>query len=250
MDDPSSRSLRLLALLQTGRAWSAGELAERLGVAHRTVRRDVARLRSLGYDIRSAPGPGGAYRLAPGVRIPPLLLGADEVCALVTGLLVLETGSADATASTVRAKLERLLTPDLRRRAAATAMTTEVLAPTAPRADWSLLGAVAEAIGAGRHLHFTYTDRRGAVSARRVEPHRHILRHGIWYLIAYDTGREDWRVFRLDRIRDAAPHPAPSGWEGHEVPYDAIDTWFTTDFGRLGDGGPSEPARSPYRPAP
>ncbi|WP_226438514.1 helix-turn-helix transcriptional regulator [Rhodococcus yananensis] len=232
MESPSSRALLLLSLLQTGRAWTASELAQRLDIADRTVRRDIARLRSLGYDISSAPGPGGAYRLVPGLRIPPLLLDADEVCTLVTGLLVLEAGEADAATTAVRAKLEQLLPPTLRRRATATALATQVITPAAGPADWSLLSALADAVDQRQHMRFSYTDQHGQVGERRVQPHRHVLRDGIWYLIAFDTQRDDWRLFRLDRIQNATAQPAPFGVDVHDFSESSIEDWLATDFGR------------------
>jgi len=232
MESPSSRALRLLSLLQTDRAWTASELAQRLDIADRTVRRDIARLRSLGYDIRSTPGPGGAYRLVPSIKIPPLLLDADEVCSLVTGLLVLEAGGPDTAISAVRGKLEQLLPPSLRRRATATALATQVITPAAGPADWQLLGMLAEAVAQDQHLRFTYTDQHGQITKRRVRPHRHILRNGTWYLIAYDTRRNDWRLFRVDRIQNAAPQRAPRGLNVPDFPHQSIEDWLTTDFGR------------------
>lgn len=233
MESPSARALLLLSLLQTGRAWTAAELAQHLDIADRTVRRDVARLRSLGYDIRSEPGPGGTYRLVPGIKIPPLLLGADEVCTLVTGLLVLEAGGADASAASVRAKLEQLLPSSLRRRAVATALATHVITPTAGPADWRLLGVLSEVVAHGQHLHFIYTDQHERISERQVRPYRHVLREGAWYLIAYDTQSAAWRLFRLDRIQAAAAQPAPFGVEIPDFPSPSIQEWLTTDFGRL-----------------
>lgn len=231
MDGPTSRSLRLLSLLQTGRPWTVEELSRRLSVAPRTVRRDVARLRQLGYDIAANPGPGGAYRLMPGTKIPPLLLDADEVCTLVTGLLVLEAEATDDTAATVRTKLEQLLPPSLRRRAVATAASTQVLT-TAGLAHWPSLGLLADAISNGEHVEFTYTDQHGRQSYRRVEPYRQVLRAGTWYLIAYDTRRRDWRLFRLDRVHEPSLSPAPSGYEPQVFLHPSIERWLATDFGR------------------
>lgn len=233
VQSPSSRALLLLSLLQTGRAWSAADLAQRLDIATRTVRRDIARLRSLGYDVRSAPGPGGTYRLVPSVRIPPLLLDADEVCSLVTGLLLLEAGSEDEAVTAVRVKLEQLLPATLRHRAVATALATHVLTPAAGPANWPLLGLLAEAVAEGQHLRFTYTDRHGCVSERHVRPYRHVLREGTWYLIAYDVQCTDWRLFRLDRIQHATVNPAPIGADVPDFPSASIQNWLHSDFGRL-----------------
>lgn len=233
MRNCSSRSLELLTLLQAGRKWSAEELSSRLEVAERTVRRDIARLRSLGYDIRSAPGPGGAYRLVPSVRIPPLLLTAEEVSALVAGLLILETGAQDAAVVSARSKLEQLLPSTLRRRAVTTAFATEVVAPSSDTVDWTLLGDVADAVENGNHLRFSYTDRHGRVSTRRVEPFRQVLRGGVWYLVCYDRDRSNWRLFRFDRIHDAASCGVPFGYTSPEFPSTSIQEWLATDFGRL-----------------
>lgn len=231
MDSPLARSLRLLALLQTGRRWTVADLGRRLEVAPRTVRRDVARLRTLGYDVQSHPGPGGAYTLAPSIKIPPLLLDADEVCTLVTGLLILEAGLADDSATTARAKLERLLPSGLRQRAVATAAAAQVLTAT-HTVHGPTLGMIADTIAAGRHLGFAYTDQHGHASNRIVQPYRQVLRHGIWYLIAYDTQREDWRLFRIDRIHEPAPRTPAPGYEARAFPEESIQHWLLTDFGR------------------
>lgn len=233
VESPSSRALLLLSLLQTGRAWTAADLAQRLDIADRTVRRDVARLRYLGYDIRSVPGPGGTYRLVPSVKIPPLLLDADEVCSLVTGLLLPEAGGVDEAVTTVRTKLEQLLPPKLRQQAAATALATQVITPVAEPVDWRLLGVLAEAVAQGQDLRFTYTDQHGKVSERHVRPYRHALRQGAWYLIAYDILRTDWRLFRLDGIQRATPEPAAAGIDVPDFPSPSIEDWLTTDFGRV-----------------
>lgn len=231
MDNPSSRSLRLLALLHTGRRWTVAELASRLGVASRTVRRDVARLRTLGYDVQSHPGAGGAYALAPSIKIPPLLLDADEVCTLVTGLLLLEAGHADDSATIVRTKLEQLLPPSLRQRAVATAAATQILTAT-HSVHRPALGRIADTIAAGEHLGFAYTDQHGRVSNRVVQPYRQVLRNGVWYLIAHDAQRDDWRVFRIDRIHEPEPcSPAP-GHQAHHFPHESIQHWLHSDFGR------------------
>lgn len=233
MENSSSRALLLLSLLQTERAWTALDLAHRLDVADRTVRRDIARLRSLGYDIRSMPGPGGTYRLVPSIKIPPLLLDAVEISTLVTGLIVLEAGSEDTAVTAVRAKLQQLLPPTMRRRAVATAQATQVITPMVGPADWKLLGVLAEAVAQRQHLRFLYTDQHGRLSERDVCPYRHVLREGTWYLVAYETRRTDWRLFRLDRIQDASPQRAPISDPVPDFPGTSIQEWLSTDFGRL-----------------
>lgn len=236
MANTSARTLELLALLQTGRAWRADELAERLGIAPRTVRRDIARLRSLGYDVSSSPCPAGAYRLEASVKVPPLLLDADEVSTLVSALLMLEAGvTEDASVTVVRAKLERLLPTSLRQRAAATALATQVLTATSGHVDWALVGLVADAVADGTLIRFTYTDQRARVSQRLVQPYRTVQRQGVWYLVGYDADRADWRVFRLDRVHEAARAGRPMGWSMPSFPDESIESWFRADLGRAHD---------------
>lgn len=232
MESPSSRALRLLSLLQSGRAWRAADLAHHLEIGNRTLRRDVSRLRSLGYEILAAPGPGGGYTLVPGVKIPPLLLDADEVSSIVTGLLVLEAGSIDPAAMAVRTKLEQLLPPRLRRRAAAVAFATQVIGVPTPAPDWEIVGVLADAVAEGHQVRFTYTDASGCTSDRHVVPYRHVLRRGTWYLIAYDTDRAAWRLFRLDRVQNAVPHTLPTRLVVPDFPDTSIENWLATDFGR------------------
>lgn len=231
MDSPSSRSLELLALLRSGREWTARDLAARLQVSERTVRRDAMRLREMGYDVGSRPGPGAVYTLRPSMRIPPLLLGADEVSTIITSLLVLEAWLPDdVTAATARTKLEQVLPGSLRRRAAAVALSTQVLRDAPGAVDWELVGTIADAVADGARLAFDYTDEHGRRSSRAVEPYRHLLRKQHWYLIAYDLARDDWRLFRLDRMRSAAA--SPGSHERHAFGWDSIDDWLTSDFGR------------------
>ncbi|MEW2462304.1 WYL domain-containing protein [Microbacterium sp. NPDC047426] len=231
MDTPSNRTLRLLSLLQTGGEWSVPELAARLEVSARTVRRDAQRLRDLGYDVRSRPGPGAAYRLRPGTRIPPLLLDADEVTTIITALLVLETGDpADPAPAVARAKLEQTLPPALRRRAAATALSTQILQPETAAVDWALVGTLADAVAQGSRLTFDYTDQHGTASARTIEPHRHVRRTSRWYVVAFDLDRDDWRLFRLDRMGHA--RILPGTHTPRDFPFASVEAWLTSDFGR------------------
>jgi predicted DNA-binding transcriptional regulator YafY len=230
MESPSTRSLQLLALLQSGREWTVRELAIQLRVSERTARRDAMRLRDLGYDVRSRPGPGGAYQLRPSMKIPPLLLSPDEVSTIITSLLVLEAWTPDDTSvAAARAKLEQVLPPSLRQRAAATALSTQILIKTPAPVDWELIGTLADAVATGAHLHFTYTDQNGRESRRTVEPYRHILRRQHWYLIGYDLDRDDWRLFRLDRVE--APTTIPGPHRLHEFPFNSIEHWLASNFG-------------------
>ncbi|OLT25085.1 transcriptional regulator [Actinomadura sp. CNU-125] len=230
MDSPTTRSLQLLALLQSAREWTAHDLAARLRVSERTVRRDAMRLRDMGYEVHSRPGPGATYALRPSMRIPPLLLSSDEVSTIITSLMILEAWSPhDTSVAAARAKLELVLPGNLRRRAAAIALSTQVLREAPAPTDWELVGTIADAVAMSARLMFDYTDQHGRGSRRTVEPYRHLLRHRHWYLIAYDLGRDDWRLFRLDRIQAPTTMPGPYG--RHAFPWDSIEDWLASDFG-------------------
>ncbi|WP_309104258.1 WYL domain-containing protein [Microbacterium sp.] len=238
MSTPTDRALQLLSLLQGGGELSAATLARRLGVSERTVRRDARRLRDLGYDVRARPGPGTSYRLRASIKIPPLLLDEDEVGAVAVALEMLAAWSpVDAAASSAAAKLAQVLPPRLARRARAVALSTQVVRGDRPVIDVATLGVLADAVGNESRVRFAYTDSRGGVSPRVVEPFRHVLRGERWYLIAFDLDRDDWRLFRLDRIRDAEPLPGRAG--ERPFPRMPLEEWLATDFGRL-----SGPTRS------
>lgn len=231
MDAPSHRTLHLLSLLQTGGEWSVPDLAARLAVSPRTVRRDAQRLRDLGYDVLSRPGPGAAYRLRPGTRIPPLLLDADDVTTIITGLLVLEAWSPeDPAAAVARGKIEQVLPPGLRRRAAATALSTQILRAEPAPAEWAGVGTLADAVAQGARVAFTYTDQHDRASERVIAPHRHIFRGGRWYVVGFDIDRDDWRLFRLDRMREV--RALPGVFAPREFPFASVEEWLTSDFGR------------------
>ncbi|GAA4015943.1 hypothetical protein GCM10022384_69090 [Streptomyces marokkonensis] len=231
VDTPSTRTLRLLSLLQTGREWNTSALAARLQVSERTVRRDAQRLRSLGYDVQSRPGPGAGYRLRPSTKIPPLLLSPDEVSTIITSLLVLEAWApGDPSVTAARSKLEQILPPTLRRRAAATAISTQILHEDPAPVDWALVGTLADAVATGASIRFDYVDQDGRHSQRTVEPYRHLLRQRHWYLVAYDTRREDWRLFRLDRMQAATI--IPGSHHPRNFPFDSIELWLASNFGK------------------
>lgn len=236
MESPSNRTLHLLSLLQAGGEWTVDELAERLDASPRTIRRDALRLRDLGYDLRSRPGPGAGYRLHPGTKIPPLLLDAGEVTTIITALLVLETWTpGDPSASVARTKLEQTLPPALRRRAAATALSTQILQTDPSPVDFALVGTLSDAVALGARVAFDYTDQHGRETQRTIEPYRHVLRQRQWYVVAYDIDRDDWRLFRLDRMRDARMLPGTHA--GREFPFASIEGWLSSDFGRAGSAG-------------
>ncbi|GAT70545.1 DNA-binding transcriptional regulator [Planomonospora sphaerica] len=210
--DMPGRLLRLLSLLQSRREWPGPELADRLGVSARAVRRDVDRLRGLGYPVEGTTGTAGGYRLVSGRDLPPLLLDDDEAVAIAVGLLTAADGTVAGIAeSSVRAlaKLERVLPARLRRRFDAVAgAVTPVARGGLPRVDPEVLAVLATACRDREMLAFAHRSRSGAVTSRRVEPYDLVSTHGLWYLLAYDPGREDWRIFRVDRITD----PRPTGW--------------------------------------
>jgi predicted DNA-binding transcriptional regulator YafY len=207
--DLPARMLRLLSLLQTRRDWSGAELADRLGVTVRTVRRDIDRLRELGYPVDSGPGHAGGYRLTSGTDLPPLLLDDDEAVAIAVALRTATVGLAGMSEIALRAlaKLERVLPTRLRGRVAAVQQTVTPLHYTVggPQADPRDLVTVAAACRDHEILTFDYTTRTGASAPRRVEPHALVAGAGLWYLVAFDTDREDWRLYRLDRLTSPAP---------------------------------------------
>ncbi|GAA3971705.1 YafY family protein [Thermobifida alba] len=226
------RLLRLLSLLQGRREWSGAELAERLGVSTRTVRRDVDRLRALDYPVESTTGTAGGYRLVSGRNLPPLLLDEEEAVAVALGLVTAGgSGVAGLGESALRAlaKLERLLPARLRPRLAALGGSAEAVpARGAPRVDPAVLAVLAACCRDRRVLAFDYLDRAGAGSARRVEPLRLVTFGGRWYLVAYDPSREDWRVFRADRI--TGPRPSHDRFLPRPLPAPDAVTYLTRSF--------------------
>ena len=205
----SSRLLTLLSLLQGRRDWPGGELADRLEVSGRTVRRDVERLRGLGYPVESLTGPAGGYRLAAGTAMPPLLLDDEEAIAIAVGLRTAARASITGIEETsVRAlvKLEQVLPAHLRRRVQALQSATMTM-PTGdgPTVDPQTLTVIAAACRDPERLRFGYEGRDGVASRREVEPHSLVNVGRRWYLVAWDCGRGDWRTFRLDRLTRPTP---------------------------------------------
>jgi predicted DNA-binding transcriptional regulator YafY len=201
----SSRLLSLLSLLQGRRDWPGDELADRLEVSGRTIRRDVERLRRLGYPVESLTGPAGGYRLAAGTAMPPLLLDDDEAIAIAVGLRTAARASVtgiEETSLRALVKLEQVLPSHLRRRVRALGDATAIGgAPGGPTVDPQALTVIAAACRDHERIRFHYTGRDGAESRREAEPHSLVNLGRRWYLVAWDCGREDWRTFRLDRVK-------------------------------------------------
>jgi predicted DNA-binding transcriptional regulator YafY len=197
------RLLQLLSLLQTRRDWPGPELAERLEIGVRTLRRDVDRLRRLGYPVQATPGVAGGYRLGAGAELPPLLLDEEEAVAVAVGLrTAASVGVAGIEETSVRAlaKLEQVLPSRLRRRVNAVGSATVPYPGTGPAVDAETLAIIAGAARDHERLRFKYRAREGQDSRRMVEPHGLVHTGKRWYLVAFDTGREEWRTFRVDRI--------------------------------------------------
>jgi predicted DNA-binding transcriptional regulator YafY len=199
----SARLLRLLSLFQAQRYWSGAELSRRLAVTGRTLRRDVDRLRSLGYPVHSTSGVEGGYQLGAGATLPPLLLDDDEAVAVALGLRTSAQGGVSGIEeASVRAllKLEQVLPLRLRHRVAALHGFVVPLERHGPTVDARLLSMIAGACRDCDGIRFKYQDRAGSPSLREVEPHRLVHTGYRWYLVAWDIGRKDWRTFRIDRI--------------------------------------------------
>src|SRR3954466_9885333 len=208
MLETSARLLRLLSLLQARRDWTGTELATRLGVTTRTVRNDIGRLRALGYPVDARPGVAGGYRLGTGGALPPLLLDDDEAVAVVVGLRTAASGSITGIEeSSVRAlaKLQQVLPSRLRHRAGAFQAYALAAPSDGPRVDPDVLTVIAGACRDHERLRFDYQTHGGATSQRSVEPYRLVNDRRRWYLVAWDLGRDDWRTFRIDRMKLRTP---------------------------------------------
>lgn len=208
MSQTSSRLLQLLSLLQGRRDWPGSELAGRLDVSGRTIRRDIERLRQLGYPVESLTGPAGGYRLRAGTAMPPLLLDDEEAIAIAVGLRTAARASVTGIEeSAVRAlvKLEQVLPAHLRRRVGALGSATFTLPAAGATVDPQHLTVIASACRDSECLRFGYRRRDGSDSHRQVEPNS-LVNHGRrWYLVAWDRRRDDRRIFRIDRLSRPAP---------------------------------------------
>ncbi|MGH8883528.1 MAG: helix-turn-helix transcriptional regulator, partial [Stackebrandtia sp.] len=210
MANTSTRTLRLLSLLQTHKYWPGTDLADRLGVSARTLRRDIDRLRDLGYPVEAQRGVDGGYQLAAGAALPPLMVDDDEAVALVIGLQTAMQGMVEEVAeSSVRAlaKVVQVMPPRLRRRVEALRAMTVPAGwgdRAGPGPDSAALTALALACRDSERLHFSYTAADGRCTERHVEPHRLVSLGRRWYLVAFDLNRHDWRSFRIDRLTGPA----------------------------------------------
>lgn len=203
MTETSSRLLELLALLQARRDWPGAELADRLGVSGRTIRRDVDRLRNLGYPVESLTGPAGGYRLRAGTAMPPLLLDDEEAVAIAVGLRTAARASVtgiEETAVRALVKLEQVLPGHLRRRVGALGAATVAPGVAGPTVDPEHLTVIAAACRDLECVRFAYRSRDGTETRRLVEPHTLVNLGRRWYLVAWDRARQDWRTFRIDRM--------------------------------------------------
>lgn len=208
MRETSARLLQMLSLLQTRTAWSGAELAQRLDITPRTVRRDVDKLRGLGYPVDATVGVGGGYQLGAGAEMPPLLLDDDEVLAVAIGLQSGGTGSVigiDESSMRALVKLRQVMPARLRHRLEALRVDIVARAPADSAVDPGVLSAIASVCHNHESLRFDYRTHDGGEGRREVEPHRLVRSGNRWYLVAWDLMRGDWRSFRVDRMTPKIP---------------------------------------------
>ncbi|WP_329009770.1 WYL domain-containing protein [Micromonospora rifamycinica] len=246
MPTTSARLLALLSLLQSRRDWPGGVLAERLGISLRTVRRDVDRLRELGYPVAAVKGPDGGYRLDAGTELPPLLFDDEQAVALTVALQVAATGADGALADAAARALQtvrQVLPTRLRQRVGALSVTAVARPATtaAEPVDGGVLLALSAAVQTREILRFDYgtggTDR----PARHAEPHHVVTWDGRWYLVAWDLDRADWRTFRVDRITLRPPH-GPR-FTPRTLPGGDVATYLTGVFRGSAGGSADWPCR-------
>lgn len=219
----SARLLRLASLLQSRRHWGGRELAERLEVEARTLRRDIDRLRSLGYPVHASSGRGGGYSLGRGAALPPLTLDDTEAVTLAVALRAATATVAgiEAPAQELLAKLDQWLPARLKKRATGLHAVTLSLDTRTVLADAGVLAAIAAACRDTLRLRFPYRSHDGGESQRTVEPGRLVNYGRRWYLVAWDTDRTDWRTFRADRIDP--PVVAGEPFTPRDAGFDFID---------------------------
>jgi predicted DNA-binding transcriptional regulator YafY len=243
MVETSARLLALLSLLQMRREWTGQELADRLEVGARTIRRDVEKLRSLGYPVEAAPGVAGGYRLGAGGELPPLLLDDAEAVAVAVGLRTAASGTIagiEETSIRALAKLEQVLPERLRRRVSALGDATSAFGVDGPRIDANLLATLAGACRDGLRLRFAYTAKDERASRRNTEPCAVVYSGYRWYLVAFDLDRDDWRTFRIDRIRTHPPVRLGERGRRRQVPGGDPAAYVKRQL-RSGDSGDAVP---------
>ena len=219
MSDVTSRALRLLALLQARTVWTGPELAREMGVTTRTVRRDVDRLRQMGYPVLTSAGHGGGYQLGAGRALPPLLLSSTEAAAVAVGLrLAAASGleGLDEEALRALAALDRILPASVRAEVGAVSSAMGVISRDGPGTRSEVLMALATAVRDEVRVRLDYERADGERFERRIEPYRVLSVEGRWYLFAWDLDREDWRTFRMDRMH--AVHPSTFTFAARETP--------------------------------
>lgn len=235
--DTAERLLKLLGLLEGRIDWTAEELGRRLEVTTRTVRRDVTRLRDLGYPVEAVAGPGGGYRLGAGGKLPPLLLDDEEALAVALGLRVSATtavgGLEDASLSAL-AKLEHVLPGRLRSRLEDVSdATTSTLGPSFNPVDHATLALVASVIRKKERLRMRYRDNEGRITDRHVEPNRLVHTGRKWYLVVFDLDRDDWRTFRLDRVSEPVATGMRAARRAGPDPVELVQRGITVEAWRV-----------------
>jgi len=236
MAETTQRVLTLLSLLQARTDWTGPELAQRLGVTTRSIRRDVERLRSLGYPVHSSQGAGGGYRLGAGRSLPPLLLDDDEAIAVAVALRLAsggtEAGASEAALRTL-AKLDQVLPPRLRSEVRAIQQATAAVPGSAVEIDGETLLVLSRACRDAVQVRFRYAGRDGAHTDRRVEPVRVVATGRRWYLMGWDLDREDWRTFRLDRMDEVTSTTWRATAREHPDPVDFVQRAVSTSAYRF-----------------
>jgi predicted DNA-binding transcriptional regulator YafY len=239
MPKTSARLLSLLSLLQARRDWPGADLAERLAVSPRTVRRYIDRLRELGYPIATTKGPDGGYRLSAGSELPPLLFDDDQAVALAAALQAAVVGGGGIEEAAMRAlnTVRQVMPSRLRRRVDMFQVTA--IGPAGGGAGVDVLMALSAAVHAREVLRFDYGYHSDAM--RRAEPHHVVTRGGRWYLVAWDLDRDDWRVFRADRISPRIP--TGPRFTPRELPGGDVAAFVTSRFKGSDDGTGAWPCR-------
>lgn len=238
MSETSARLLALLSLLQARRDWPGALLAERLEVSPRTVRRDVDRLRDLGYPVRASKGPDGGYRLDAGADLPPLLFDDDQAIAVAVALQTATTTVTGIEEGALRAlaTVRQVMPARLRQRVDALHVTTvdRYADSRRTKVNSEHLIAIGTAVRAREVLRFDYAspgvDKDEWVPPRKVEPHHLVTWGGRWYLVAWDLDRKDWRTFRVDRMRPKTP--TGPRFTPRELPAPDVATYISSTFTR------------------